>query len=77
MKAGAARVRSRFHGSECLSKVGERLHSMGRDQTACCVAANDTSNNIRSSGSHFMQRPERSARSLVSHAFVRRFYREC
>lgn len=53
MKAGAARVPSRFHGSECLSKVGER---------ACCEAANDIRDYISNSGSHLMQRLERSVR---------------
>lgn len=71
MKAGAARVRSRFHGSECLSKVGERLHSMWREKTARCVAANDISNNTDNGGSHFMRRLERSARGWFhTHLYV-------
>lgn len=74
VKAAAAGVRSRFHGSECLSKVGERLRSMGRERAACCAAANDISNNISNNGSHVMQRLQRSARSLVSRTFVRFFF---
>lgn len=52
MEAGAARVPSRFHGSECLSKVGERFHSTRREKAACCEAADDISYNLNNTGSH-------------------------